>query len=121
MKEHENSLIERLLVEKDSIKWVYGKITPEMFTEEICKEAYTEFIRHYDKTGKALTIYELEQRLDDGVRDRETTMAWLKSVVTSDSTASSTKGLIDVITNEYKARKVREAVSYTHLTLPTKA
>lgn len=115
MKEHENSLIERLLVEKDSIKWVYGKITPEMFTEKICKEAYTEFIRHYDKTGKALTIYELEQRLDDGIRDRETTMAWLKSVVTSDSTASSTKGLIDVIVNEYKVRKVRDLLFTTDL------
>lgn len=115
MIQHETGLIERFLVEPNAIKQAYGKLTPEMFTEEICRDAYVEFIRNYDKTGKPLTLVELEQRLDNGVRDRNEVMRWMKETISSSDASATTKGYVDVIIKEYKARRVREIVQKSDL------
>lgn len=107
MIEHENGLIVRLITEPTSIKNIYGKVNPEMFNNTMCRDAYTEIIRHYDKTGEIHNIVSLAPKLESNERDKSDVMTWLKTIVESDMGIGSTKSYVDGIVADYKVNRLR--------------
>lgn len=106
----ENGFIGKLLVDSSAIKKAYGKLTPDMFYSALCRDAYKEFLREYDRSGKPIDLNSLVQRMENEHVDKETLNKWAREVVQADNYASTVQGYIEVITNEYKARRVRQIV-----------
>jgi len=106
---NEKSVLGCILINSNCLFDVYDKLTPDMFTDVICKSAYRECLALYD-IGERVTVAELVRRLN--IDESEFNLiGFLKECYTLVNTTKDIKAHAKCLVNEYKVGQVMKLVS----------
>jgi len=95
----EQTLVGSLLMDGDIIEHLAGRIYPQMFTDQICKLIYEDFLNGYrqGKTVNQLTIQENH-------KDKKNIIPEIKNILENTLTSVGWEEAAGLLINEYKAR-----------------
>lgn len=100
----EQNVIGALLIEQDSIKKVYGKLDPEMFTSDILSRAYMEFLRGYEN-GYTVNIVVLDEKMSDMKIQQHIILDELKECIKNTVSSVEIVSAADIIVCEYRTKR----------------
>ena len=95
----EQTLVGSLLMDGEIIEHLAGRIHPQMFTDQICKLIYEDFLNGYrqGKTVNQLTIQENH-------KDKKNIIPEIKNILENTLTSVGWEEAAELLVNEYKAR-----------------
>lgn len=99
----EQNVIGALLIDQNSIKKVYGKLEPDMFTNDILSRAYMEFLRGYEN-GYAVNIVVLDEKMSDMKVQPHIILEELKECLKNTITSVEIAEAADIVAQEHKTR-----------------
>lgn len=100
----EQNVIGSLLIDHNSIKKIYGKIEPDMFTSEILSRAYMEFLRGYEN-GYTVNIVVIDEKMSDMKIHPHVIREELKECVKNTISSVEIVSAADIILKEYKTKQ----------------
>lgn len=102
----ELKIIGSLLTDSDYMKYYYGKVKPEMFTNPLCREAYIQCLRLYD-LNQPINITEIKKALE-GTADNESILNLIKGCVAETIySGAEARSCQKAICDRYKATCLR--------------
>lgn len=115
----EQNVVGSLLIDQNSIKKIYGKIEPEMFTSETLSRAYMEFLRGYEN-GYTVNLVVLDEKMSDMKIQPHIIREELKACVQNTISSVEIVEAADIIVQEHKTRQYNSILDQVVL-LPDKA
>lgn len=100
----EQNVIGALLIEQDSIKKVYGKLEPEMFTSDILSRAYMEFLRGYEN-DYIVNLVVLNDKMGDMKIQESIILEELKECIKNTISSVEIVSAADIIMREYRMKQ----------------
>lgn len=99
----EQNVVGSLLIDQDSMKKIYGKIEPEMFTSEVLSRAYMEFLRGYEN-GYTVNLVVLDEKMSNMKVQPNIIRGELKKCVQNTVSSVEIVEAADIIVREHKTR-----------------
>lgn len=112
MIETEKQVIGSILMEPECIGKVYGKLKPEMFVNDFCRDAYQNMLAMYD-TGEQISVVTLSNRLESNERPKANISRALMETVKETTSSAYIGHCADELMNEYKSKQVQRLLSST--------
>lgn len=110
----ENYIIGSILMDNSSLGKVYDILSPYMFEDQICKDAYSISLALYDNNER-IDIANLSQRLETNERSREEVDKRLYDIARSASdefvSSYNITAYADTIVKDWKSRQVTKLLS----------
>ena len=107
----EQNVIGSLLLDNDSMKDIYGMLTPEMFKQPFYASVFREFQRGYDKRY-LVNLAVLEQKLSSENTPVTYIVQELSSCMAATDTSATIKSYAKVVVNDYKAVVLNNFLSH---------
>lgn len=99
----EQNVVGSLLIDQSSIKKIYGRIEPDMFTNEILSRAYMEFLRGYEN-GYTVNLVVLDEKMSDMKVQPHIIREELKDCVQNTVSSVEIAEAAGIIVQEHKTR-----------------
>lgn len=112
MIETEKQVIGSILMEPECIGKVYGKLKPEMFVNDFCRDAYQNMLAMYD-TGEQISVVTLSNRLESKERLKANISRALMETVKETASSAIIGHCADELMNEYKSKQVQKLFGAT--------
>lgn len=112
MIETEKQVIGSILMEPECIGKVYGKLKPDMFVNDFCRDAYQKMLAFYDM-GEQISIVTLQNALESKERDKRYISSALMEIVKETDSSAVIVHCADELINEYKSKQVQRLLSST--------
>lgn len=112
MIETEKQIIGSILMEPECIGKVYGKLKPDMFVNDFCRDAYQKMLAFYDM-GEQISIVTLQNALESKERDKRYISSALMEIVKETDSSAVIGHCADELINEHKSKQVQRLLSST--------
>lgn len=106
----ERSVIGALLIDMNCMQLIYNDLRPEMFTDTMLRNVYTEVVKAYD-VGKQLSVVNLSQSLESSTYTREMVINELKGCMDTAITTQHIRNYADVMIKDYKSLRLKQIIS----------
>ncbi|MCI1958612.1 MAG: AAA family ATPase [Clostridia bacterium] len=107
--EAEQNVIAALLINPNALDTIYGRLTEDMFTSDILRHVYVEFLKAYDNHYD-INMTVIAQKLEGHIPHDEL-MNELRNCAMCVSDSTGIKTYARVIINDYKSNRLRNILS----------
>lgn len=107
MTEIEQGVLGCVMIDNSSLYDVYGKLKPEMFSSEFCRDCYAEMLAMYDR-GENINLISMSQALENHKWDPEEIRKYLSQCVAATPTSVLIKSYADSVIKMWRSRTAKE-------------
>lgn len=100
-------IIECILTDNSTLKEIYGYVKPEMFENEICREAFQICLQMYEHS-EPITPVELAQRLETKERTQTEALEFIRGLMHSDCLTVHIKKYGNALIRQYRATELKK-------------